>query len=164
MKYLRYTAFIIGASIALTGLVARLAIGRVYSSAEMTDLLSSLAASGLYLASAIVAGSSTILALILTILGMAKRSESDFENDVYRGIYRVALLATVSLVLGIFLLLCLTVPITKLDDIDNQWFEWLYNVLFALTTLCCSLVSGTAVLLFSIIRTIIAEITPLDKI
>ncbi|WP_233995765.1 hypothetical protein [Erythrobacter sp. SD-21] len=65
---------------ACLGYAARSAIGRVYGAAEAVDLLNALSRAGLYLGSAIATASATIIALMLTLIGMIRRINTDFDQ------------------------------------------------------------------------------------
>ena len=152
-----------GLFIVLVGATARFAIGRVYSSGKATDLIDTLADSGLYLGSGIATASATMLALMLTILSMTRNTDSEFHEDMYRRVYRVSIMATLSLVGAVVLLLALTIPVQEMDGVPPNFFSILYNVLFSLVVLCCALVVGTVVLIFTVIRTVVAKTTPLAE-
>ena len=85
-----------GTALAL-GAGAKLAIGSIYSEAKAVDLIQALTASGLYLGSAIATASATTLALMLTLLGLTRRSDTEFDRQVYVQIERVSILSTISL-------------------------------------------------------------------
>lgn len=144
------------------GVSARLAIGRTYGSGKATELIDSLADSGLYLGSGIATASATMLALMLTILSMTRDTDNEFNEDMYRRVYRVSIMATLSLVGAVVLLLALTIPVREMDGVPPNFFGILYNILFALVVMCCALVVGTVVMIFTVIRTVVAKTTPLE--
>ena len=148
----------------LLGGVARLSVGRVQGEAKAVELISSLADSGLYLGSAVATASATMLALMLTILGLTKQADTEFDTPVYKRVYRVAVFATWSLLGSIALLLTLTLPINEFEGVPDNYFAILYNVIFGLTVIVCALLACTVVLLFETVKTIIAKITPLDSV
>ena len=84
--------------------------------------------------------SATMLALMLTMLSFTRSTDSEFGEDVYRRVYRVSVMATLSLVGAVTLLLILTIPVQEMEGVPPNFFEILYNVLFALVTVCCALV------------------------
>ncbi len=67
------------ATFALAGL-AYLSVGQIYSGAKAIDLIGQLTQSALYFGSAIATSSATTLALMLTLIGMAHRSEAEFDG------------------------------------------------------------------------------------
>ena len=146
------------------GYVAREAIGTIYSSGEAIMLLEALARSGLYLGSASATASATTLALMLTLIGMVRRSDHDFDDEVYQNIDRIAKLATASLMISLMLLLVLVFPVGEFDDLPNDWYPNLYEGLFGLTVLAVALLASTVAMLYRTVRHVIASITPGDEV
>ncbi|MCJ7421425.1 hypothetical protein [Sphingomicrobium astaxanthinifaciens] len=146
------------------GFLARWAIGTVYSTGEALQLVETLASSGLYLGSAAATASATILALMLTLSGMIKRLDEDFDLAVWRTIDRVSQFATISLIASLTLLLALVFPIGEFEKLPADWFSRLYDLLFALTVLVIALLATTVVMLYRTLRTVIASITPHDEV
>ena len=146
------------------GYGARQAIGTIYFSSEAVVLLESLARSGLYLGSASATASATTLALMLTLIGMVRRSEHDFNAEVYRNIGRIAWLSTISLMTSLMLLLVLVFPVGEFEGIPDRWYPNLYNGLFAGTVLVVALLAATVVMLYRTIRHVLAHITPGDEV
>lgn len=144
----------------LLGLAARWAIGSVYSQGEALQLMEALASSGLYLGSASATASATILALMLTITGMIRRLDADFDHDVWWRIDKVAQASTISLMASLSLLLALVFPMGEFEKLPADWYGWLYNALFAVTVLVIALLATTVTLLYATIREVIAKISP----
>lgn len=144
----------------LLGAGARWAIGSVYFSGEAIQLMDALASSGLYLGSASATASATILALMLTLTGMIRRLDTDFERGVWVTIDRVSQFSTISLLASLTLLLALVFPIGEFEKLPANWFATFYNLLFGLTVLVIALLATTVTMLYRTIRTVIASITP----
>ncbi|MDM8010235.1 MAG: hypothetical protein QUV08_04660 [Parasphingorhabdus sp.] len=138
--------------------------GSIYSSAEAQVLVTALSSSGLYLGSAMVGGSGTILALMLTLVGLVKRVDEDFDAPIYKRIARVSFLSTLSLIGSVALLLVLTMPVGEFDKLPPQWYPTLYRVLLAFMVGISALMVGTVVLLYQTVVTLIANITPTEDV
>lgn len=147
-------------TVVLLGFGARQAIGQVYSSGQALDLLQSLSRSGLYLGSATATASATTLALMLTLVGMVRQSQVDFDVEIYRGIQRIATLATASLVASLVLLLVLVFPMSEFDGISDAWYPTLYQVVFSATILVVALLAATVAMVYRTVRHVIAKVTP----
>ena len=147
-------------AVCLVGYVARQAIGNIYSTAEATLLIESLSRAGLYLGSAIVTASATTLALMLTLIGMMRRIESEFDDTTYRGIELIARLATASLMFGLLVLLAFTLPVGEFEELPAAWFDNLYDWLFAACVAMVGLVAATVAVLYRTLRRVIATMTP----
>lgn len=163
MRY-QYYALFGGLVVILLAAGAWFAIGSVYSQSEAIDLIETIARSALYFGSAVATGSATILALMLTLVGMASRAESEFGEDVYRSVYRVAVYATVTLCGAVILLLICCFPVGEFENVPSSWYRWLYHTLFAGVGILSAMLVSTVLLLFFTIRQVIAGITPKDVI
>ena len=150
--------------IILIGLGARFAIGEVYSEAEATNLIEALTQTGLYLGSAIAGAAATTLALMLTLLGLLRNAEETFDDDAYKSISQVAWLSTISLVGAVILLLLLVLPVGEFEKMPQGWYLYMYEVMFWLTVIVCTLLTATVMRLFLTIRHVISQITPGDAV
>ena len=148
----------------LIGLAAREAIGTVYSAAEARDLLQALSRAGLYLGSAIATASATTLALMLTLIGMIRKIETDFSRATYKQVSRIAILSTATLMLSFFVLLAYTLPIGEFENLPRDWYNHLYTALFALTVVMVALAAASVTIVFMTIRSIVSTITPGEEV
>ena len=155
------TAFLM---LALFGGGARMAIGGIYTGIEAIQLLESLARAGLYLASAIATGSATIMALMLTLIGMMRRMDQSFDDQAYRNIELIARLATINLLIALVLLLAFVFPVGEFEQLPARWFDTLYDVLFATCVMNICLAGAMVVLIYTTTRLVIAKITPGDEV
>ena len=146
------------------GLGARAAIGTVYGAAEAVDLLNALSRAGLYLGSAVATAAATTLALMLTLIGMIRRMDEDFDAFAYRSIGMIARLSTITLLLALFLLMAFALPIGEFDNLPKQWFENVYLGLFAGTIVMVGFAAATVVLIYTTLRRVLAKITPGDTV
>lgn len=159
-KHTRLWPALVFAAFCLIGFGAREAIGTVYGAAEARDLLEALSRAGLYLGSAIATASATTLALMLTLIGMLRRIETDFDRKTYKQVARIAKLSTATLMISFLVLLAFTLPIGEFENLPRGWYNYLYTVLFALTVLLVALAAASVTIVFMTIRSIISHITP----
>lgn len=145
---------------AAIGIGARQAIGNVYGAAEAVDLLEALSRAGLYLASAIATAAATTIALMLTLIGMIKRMDEDFDERAYRNIEMVARLSTATLLIALFLLMAFALPIGKFEEMPLGWFKNLYNGLYYGTVTLVGIAAATVVLIYTTLLQVISRITP----
>ncbi|MBR0552613.1 hypothetical protein [Stakelama marina] len=160
----RPLAWIGGSATMLLTIAAYMAVGRIYSDAKAIDLIGQLAQSALYFGSAIATASATTLALMLTLIGMARRSEAEFSDEFYRNVYRISALSTATLLGAVVLLLLLTLPVGEFDNLSAPWFIWLYRIQFAMVGILSSLLVATVLLVFATVRAVIINITPADVV
>lgn len=149
--------------ICIFGIVARVLNGTVYSEAEILDLYGALRQSGLYLGSAIATSAATTLALMLTMLGLVRRMDKNFDREVYQTVALIALCSAICLVASVVLLLTITLPMGQFDGVPDPWYRILYNSVFATIVFICALSVAVILLLLSTVLTVIREITPGDE-
>lgn len=148
----------------LLGFLARQSIGSIYGTTEAIALLDALSRAGLYLASAVMTASATTMALMLTLIGMIKRMDERFDRQAYRNIDLIARLTTASLLLSLLLLMAFVFPVGEFEEMPPRWFDRLYELLFAGTTLMIALAAATVVLIYTTLVRVISTVTPSDDI
>lgn len=166
LKFIRHSKAALATFILvlLFGYVAREAIGRVYGATEAIVLIDALSRAGLYLGSAVATASATTIALMLTMLGVIRNVDEDFDRTTYRSISNIAKLATVSLLTSLLLLLAFVLPTGEFEKMPAQWFSTLYEGLFATTVVMVALSAATVVKIYVTIQRVISRITPGDEI
>ena len=142
------------------GCLARLLHGSIYSEAEVLDLFDALQRSALYLASAIATTAGTTLALMLTMIGLVRRVEAEFDMRVYRTVGLVGLTSAVRLIASVILLLTITLPVGEFEDMPSHWYRILYEFTFAMTIFVCALIVGIVLMLLRTVLTVIRTVTP----
>lgn len=106
--------------------LSRLAVGRYYSDIDARELLASMREAALFLNAAIATGSATIIALMLTLMGLAQGAQNAFQRALHDRILTIAWLAAASLFGAILLLVTLTIPIVESDAIAIGWYRTLW--------------------------------------
>ena len=150
--------------VCLLGYGARQCIGTVYGAAEARDLLEALARAGLYLGSAVATASATSLALMLTLVGMIRRAETDFDGGTYQRILAIAGLSTASLMVSLVLLLAFVFPVGEFDQLPASWYGTLYEALFTVSVIMVALLAATVTMTYLTLRYVISRITPGDDV
>ncbi|EDX84266.1 hypothetical protein S7335_1963 [Synechococcus sp. PCC 7335] len=140
--------------------VQPLLTGRIYSEAESLQLLEGIRESSLYLSSAIATASVTTLALMLTLLSLASRADTDFDYDTYKGIELIGRLSTATFIGSVTQLLMLSFPIGEYENIGEAWFKVLYYMLSSLNGLLTGLMVVGVLVLFDTIITLIKKLSP----
>lgn len=152
-RFWNYAAFSI--FIAL-GTGAWFAVGAVYSSAKASQLIEALTESGLYLASTGAGASATILALMLTLLGMINKADAiEFDDILSALVKRISSFATLALMLSLLLLLLMVFPIGEYEELPGNWYSWLFNIMFAMTVLVLASLAMTVSALYQTIGRVI---------
>ncbi len=143
-------------------LCAQWLVGQIYSGWEARRLLGAVISSALFFGSSVVTGSATILALMLTMLGLTRSSDGDFSPMFFKRIERIGLLATITLIAGVLLLLFLSVPIQESDDVPASWFTTIYYILISYIAILSGLVVGVVLMLFNAITSLIDVVRPTE--
>ncbi len=134
--------------------------GQVYGETEAVELLSSLKDSSLYFGNAIATASSTILALMLTLLSMTNKMNADFDRSVYKSIRLIGLISTITFITSVALLLCLSLPVGEFDNIPSGWFQALYYTIATLNIVLSGMMVIGVLILFDTITSLIKKIAP----
>jgi len=116
------------------GLVAALAlfamvilVGRV-GSFEALGLIESVLPGARFLAATVIGGSLTVLALLLTLLGLSMTSEFTFHARLYTRVGYITKLSVASIIMSVALLLAVGVPIQEVEEM-RPYYAILYYVL-----------------------------------
>ncbi|CAM3690846.1 hypothetical protein LIHA111178_03550 [Litorimonas haliclonae] len=149
--------------ICLVGLLARYLNGSIYSQAEVLSLFDNLQQSGLYLGSATMASSGTTLALMLTMVGLVRRIDKDFSDELYRTVALIGLTSAIGLISSVILLLTLSLPIGEFEKVPEIWYYVLYNVTFGLIIFVSAISVSIVLILLQTVLHVIRSITPTDK-
>lgn len=134
------TGSLIGGSIAALTLFAMVVlVGRIGSS-EALRLIQAVLPGARFLASAVIGGALTVMALLLTLLGLSISSEHAFSTRLYSRVSYITKLSVASIIMSTGLLLAVGVPIQQVDEV-RPYYDILYYVLAG----AMSLVGGTVV-------------------
>lgn len=102
----------------------------------------------------------TILALMLTLLGLSASADIDLKWFHYQRIKQIALVDMVTFIVAVLVYLLLNVPIQETDSGTSVWF---YNIYYA-TLIISSLLAGAIItivlMLYNAIRNIIHALGP----
>jgi len=90
------------------------------------------------LCNTIVLASATILALLLTLLGISSGSKSKLKKGHYTQVMAIAKLDTILFVIAIILFQIFNIPITESEELPTTWYS---NIYWA-TLFLSSLLSG----------------------
>ncbi len=86
-----------------------------------------------FLASTAIAAGVTVLALLLTLIGLSLNVDIAFHSRLYRRARVITVLSIVAIVLGSLLLLAVTMPIEEVEDL-RAFYDVLYYALATSTS------------------------------
>lgn len=146
-----------GAAATLT--LAALWLAGSTSGGEARQLIQGMSPSIRFFASSTMTASATILALMVTVLGLTRSLDAKFQ-DVHFTRLRQLGLVTVLIVLGSLLLLSfVTLPVQDSAKLELKWFEVIYYCLLGYVSLLTGAVSAMVWMLYELLVDLIAVAT-----
>ncbi len=107
------------------------------------------------LCNTVVLASATILALMLTLLGVGLRSNLNFDKHYYEHILRVAKLDTMVIVSGLVFFLIFNLPVSESENLPTNWHKILYFIALALSGILSGTFISVVLMLYNTIKNII---------
>ncbi len=104
------------------------------------------------LCNTIALASATILALLLTLLGISSGSSSKLKKEHYLQVMAIAKLDTILFVISIILFQVFNIPITESDELPTTWYS---NIYWATLFLSSLLSGGIVSVIFMLYNTVI---------
>lgn len=148
-------AFVGGAVATLVMGVGTFILGEV-SGYEAKVLLSSSLSGINMLCNTVILGSSTILALMLTLLSLSRAARSTLSNAHYQHVLMVARTDTILIVAAVITFLFLNLPITESKAVPTAWYSIVYYVSLAMASVLGGGFIAVVTMLYGTISNVIA--------
>ncbi|TBW29204.1 hypothetical protein [Gramella sp. KN1008] len=87
------------------------------------------------LCNTVILGSTTILALMLTLLGLSRSSENRLTDRHYRDVLMIAKSDTILIVVAVITFLMLNLPISESEEVNRNWYQTIYYVSLGMASL-----------------------------
>ncbi|HAV53904.1 MAG TPA: hypothetical protein DCX41_03100 [Aequorivita sp.] len=107
------------------------------------------------LCNTIVLGSATILALLLTLLGISSGVESKIKKVHYYQVLNIAKLDTLLFIGALLLFQFFNIPITESENLPTSWFAYIYWATLFFSSLLSGFMVTVILMLFTTFRNII---------
>lgn len=107
------------------------------------------------LCNTIVLASATILALMLTLMGVSSGTTSNLKDDHYVHIMQIAKLDTIIFIASLLFFLIFNLPVTESDNIPENWFNVIYYITLGVSTILSSALVVVVLMLYNTIINII---------
>ncbi len=107
------------------------------------------------LCNTVALASATILALLLTLLGISSNSKSRLKKRHYRNVLRIARLDTVVFMAAVIVFLIFNLPITESDNVPPTWFTSLYYISLTISSVLSAALIVVVLMLYQTIANII---------
>ena len=143
-----------GAVAAASLFIGVAAVGRI-GSFEGLRLLESILPTVRFLASAVLTAGVTVLALMLTLIGLTFTSEWDFNEMHFRRLRRIALLTTFTIVLSVVVLLFISLPIEEAESL-RTYYDVAYYTIAGVSSVLGGAVIAVIVMLYQTISGLVA--------
>ncbi|MBW3666615.1 MAG: hypothetical protein KY394_03360, partial [Actinobacteria bacterium] len=108
-----------------------------------------------FLGTAVVGGAVTVLALLLTLLGLSLGSEHRFSDALYTRAAFLTWLSVAAIVLGTLVLLATAVPVKEVEQLAT-YYAIFYYVLAAALSLLGGIVIAMGIIIGFLLRGLIA--------
>ncbi len=107
------------------------------------------------LCNTIALASATILALLLTLLGISSGSQSRLKKDHYRHVLQIAKLDTVVFIAAVMSFLLFNLPITEAESVPADWFSIIYYASLAISSILSAALIVVVLMLYNTVVNII---------
>lgn len=142
---------LIGGIIAAVALFAMtVAVGWVQSF-EALSLIQSVLPTARFLATAVITAATTVLALMLTLIGLSLNSDFSFHPRLYQRARYITNLSVLSLAMGVGLLLAVSVPISEVEEL-RRYYAVLYYILVAAIAIVGGMIVSVGLLIGATLR------------
>lgn len=110
------------------------------------------------LCNTVILASATILALMLTLLGLSTGSETKLKPVHYKRIQQLSLLDASVFVAAMLIFLILNIPIMDAEKVPVNWFSTIYYVSVVAAALLGGALVSTVMMLYNTVRDLIAVV------
>jgi len=107
------------------------------------------------LCNTVALASATILALLLTLLGISSSSDSRLKKDHYKHVLQIAKLDTFVFVAAVISFLLFNLPITESENVPANWFDSIYYISLAISSILSAALIVVVLMLYNTVVNII---------
>lgn len=107
------------------------------------------------LCNTIALASATILALLLTLLGLSSSSKSKLREEHYIHVLIIAKVDTAVFIAAVMAFLFLNLPITESDSVPANWFSTIYYVTLGVSSVLSAALIVVVLMLYNTVVNII---------
>ena len=142
------------AAAVFTGLGAFL-LGDI-SGHEAKDLIETSLSGINMLCNTIILASATILALLLTLLGVSTGTNSQIKSAHYKQVLNIAQIDTILFVGALVMFQLFNIPITESDTLPMTWYDVVYWASLFFSSVLCGFMVTVILLLYTTVTNIIS--------
>ncbi|GEQ85880.1 hypothetical protein ULMS_13880 [Patiriisocius marinistellae] len=108
------------------------------------------------LCNTIVLASATILALLLTLLGISTGTETKLKKRHYQQVLSIAKFDTILFISALILFQFFNIPITEAENVETSWFKYIYWATLFSSSIISGMMVTTVLMLYRTVANIIA--------
>lgn len=127
---------------------------------EALDFLKAMLPSTRFLCSAVITSTSTILALILTLISFSNSTDKSIKSEHYDSIKFIAKLSTAAFIGAVILLLFINLPLENASDKLMVYFEVIYYFLLVYVAILGGLLITITLMLYQAAENMILIVHP----
>lgn len=146
---------VLGGGIAvLVSVAGSWTVGQLHG-ADGLVLLQAMLPTTRFLCSAMMTATATILALMLTVLGVSSNASSTFHAAHFKRLGQIALLDMIAFIGATVLLLVLNIPLEESDSVSMYWYNVAYYTVLFTSSLLGGLLVAVVLMLYSAVKDMI---------
>lgn len=107
------------------------------------------------LCNTIVLASATILALLLTLLGISTGTSSKLKEVHYKQVLNIAKFDTILFISALVLFQFFNIPIVEADNVDVSWYKYIYWATLFSSSIISGMMVTTILMLYGTVTNII---------
>jgi len=108
------------------------------------------------LCNTIVLASATILALLLTLLGISTGTDTKLKDRHYKQVLNIAKFDTILFISALILFQFFNIPITEADKVEVSWYKYIYWATLFASSIISGMMVTTILMLYGTVTNIIA--------
>jgi hypothetical protein len=143
-----------GALAALVSIAGSWAVGQLHG-AEGLVLLEAMLPTTRFLCSAVMTATATILALMLTLLGLSTNASDQIHPAHFKRVKQIALIDTVAFAAATLFLLILNIPLEETENLTTGWYNAAYYGVLVFSSLLGGLLITAVLMLYDAVRDMI---------
>jgi hypothetical protein len=122
---------------------------------EAKDLLTTSSSGINMLCNTVILGSSTILALMLTLLSVSRATKSHLTEQHYKNVLTIAKSDTVLIITAVITFLMLNLPIIQSNEVPGNWYAYIYYITLGMTAILGGGFIAVITMLYGTIKNVI---------
>ena len=108
------------------------------------------------LCNTIILAATTILALLLTLLGISSSADNNLKKDHYHQVLSIAKFDVILIVGALVMFQFFNIPIIESEGVPTSWFDIIYWTTLIISSILCGMMIIVVLMLYTTVTNIIA--------